>query len=134
MTSNETALPPRKPANCCAPRWRAAPIWLACAWALSSCALGTRPTAAAPIPAEVLALLAPMERISPDLKAPCPSLPLAADDALDTLARNHWEVTALYDNCAAGKYRLGNAVDARDRLEAERIERAQRALDRQRER
>lgn len=101
--------------------------------ALTSCARGTRPTAA--IPAELLALVNPIERIGEDLTAPCPrELPPAVDASLAGLGRNHNQTAQIYHDCKDSKARLADAARDRERMELERIERARRALERKSDR
>ncbi|RPE81832.1 hypothetical protein [Vulcaniibacterium tengchongense] len=98
---------------------------------LSSCARGTRPTPA--IPPELLALVNPIPPIGADLTSPCPAeLPPVVDRSLLGLARNHLASAALYHDCKDSKARLAAAARERERIEAERIERARQALERER--
>ena len=110
-------------------RWLPALTCLICALALTSCARGTRPTPVEPLPAELLALLAPLVRLDPTLTRPCPAaLPQAEDDRAATLIRNHQDSAAIYHACKDRQGALAEAVRERERLEAERIDRARRAL------
>ncbi|MES7047943.1 hypothetical protein U6S72_12235 [Cutibacterium acnes] len=129
MTSNVTATPPPRRPHCSKARWRAIPIWLACACLMTSCAHGTRPTPE--IPAALLALVTPLPPIGEDLKAPCPAtLPPAVDPSLAGLMRNHLQAAALYHDCRDRQRRLAAAASEREARELERIERARKALER----
>lgn len=129
MTSNVSAVlrtPPRAP---CATRWLRALIWLTCALALTSCGLGMmRTPAPTPIPATLLALLTPIPPVDHSLTEPCPRLPPAADDQVPTLIANHAEVSGTYHQCRGRHAGLAKATRERERLAAERIERARAAL------
>ena len=57
------------------------------------------------------------------------SLPAAADDSLPTLARNHAETAAIYHDVRDAHAGLIAQARERERLEAERIERARRAVE-----
>lgn len=95
--------------------------------ALTSCAHGTRPTAA--IPAALLALVNPVPPVGPDLALPCPAaLPPAVDPSLGGLGRNHLRATQIYHDCRDRHARLADAARERERIEAARIERARQAL------
>lgn len=108
---------------------RATLLALLFALTMTSCAHGTHPTAS--VPAELLALLNPVPPLGPDLTAPCPTeLPPAIDPTLAGLGRNHLQVVAIYFDCESGKARLAAAARERERIEAERIERARQALER----
>lgn len=67
-----------------------------------------------------------------EYRKPCPqSLPEAAGDDVHTLFRNHVnEVTPVYRACRDNNNHLVEAVNARERKEAERIARAAAALER----
>lgn len=102
-------------------------LLLACALALTSCGRGTRPTPA--IPPDLLALVNPIQPVGSDLTAPCPPIPPAIDSSLAGLGRNHQQAMAIHHNCADQLGRLAAAARERERIEAERIERARRALE-----
>lgn len=117
----------------CNGRWStrcaSALILIACVLALTSCGHGIRPTPAEPIPAALLALTSPLPNVEVALTQPCPAqLPPAPDDALPGLIRNHRESASLYHDCKQRHARLAAAARARERLEAERIERARAAM------
>lgn len=128
MTSNTTARWQRPPPK----RW-SAPLplillLLTAALLLTSCAPGTRATAE--IPAELLALVNPVQAVAPDLTVPCrQALPPAVDTSLPGLGRNHLQAAAIYHDCKDAKARLAAAARERERIELQRIERARRALD-----
>lgn len=129
MTSNATARPLLPPAGCSNRRSLAIPLALLLALTLTSCAHGTRRTAE--IPAELLALVNPIQPVGEDLTAPCPAeLPPAIDSSLAGLGRNHLAVTGIYHDCKDGKSRLAAAARDRERIELERIDRARNALER----
>lgn len=46
----------------------------------------------------------------PNLRQPCPALPLPADDRWESLIRNHDETTTLYHGCRASQAQLIEAV------------------------
>lgn len=109
--------------------WLPALIWTICALALTSCATGTHRTPAEPLPAALLALLSPVPAVEQALTSPCPpELPAAPDDRVPTLLRNHDESAAIYHACKDGKASLAAAARERERIEAERIERARAAM------
>lgn len=80
------------------------------------------------IPAPLLALASPLPPLDPALTAPCPNLPLATDDAVPALIANHVSSAALYHACRQRQARLSEAAQARQRIEQERINRANAAL------
>lgn len=108
-------------------RWLRVLILVLCALATTSCVHGTQATRPT-IPAPLLVLLHPIPPVDTSLTAPCQALPLAADDALPTLLRNHAQVAALYHQCAARMAGLTAQARERERIEAERIARATAAL------
>lgn len=109
--------------------WLHALIWTLCALALSSCAHGTRPTPGSPIPRELLVLMEPIPSTPDRLVQPCPAvLPAATDDAVPALLRNHRLGAGLYHACRERHAGLSEAVRTRERIEAERIERARAAM------
>jgi hypothetical protein len=126
MTLPDTAAPPAP-----LPRsWKTpllAILLLACVLVLTSCGRGTRPTPV--IPPDLLALVNPIQQVGSDLTAPCPPIPPAIDSSLAGLGRNHLQAMALHHECAARHARLADAARERERIEAERIERARRALE-----
>lgn len=129
MILNATAWRPSTPPS----SWSGRSLWilplLLVALALTSCAHGTRPTAA--IPAELLALVNPIDPVGEDLTAPCPQeLPPAVDGSLGGLSRNHQAAARIYHDCKDSKARLAAAARDREREERVRIERARRALER----
>lgn len=107
--------------------WQRAPIWIACALVLTSCASGTRATRPT-IPAPLLALLTPIPPVSDSLTVACPALPIAQDDRVATLLRNHTATAALYHQCAGSQAGLSAAARERERIEAARIARATQSL------
>jgi hypothetical protein len=111
-------------------RWRLVLICVLCVWGLSSCKHGTMRIVG--VPAEVLALTQPLDPVPGEYRKPCPdSLPLASSDDVPTLFRNHVnEVTPVYRACRDNNNALVKAVAAREKKEAERIQRAAAALDR----
>lgn len=94
--------------------------------------LGTRRIAAEPtpsLPPALLELLNPLPRFDPANLVPCPeSLPEAGRDDVDTLTRNHVESAGIYHDCRIKQGGLAKEAAERDRLDAERIERARKAL------
>jgi hypothetical protein len=126
MNSKDAAAQPMPPRAAWIARWTLAPICAMCALALTSCGLGTQATRAT-IPPEVLALLHPIPA-TPLPPAECPPLPLATDDSIPTLTRNHGRVSALYHQCAGRGDGLLLLLRKRERIEAERIARAAAAL------
>ena len=110
-----------------AARWLRALICATCMLAVTSCAPGTMATRPA-IPAELLALLHPIPPVDASLTMPCSALPLATDDSITTLLRNHAQVSALYHQCAGRADGLAAAARQRERIETERIARAASAL------
>lgn len=98
-----------------------------CVLALASCAHGTQATRPT-IPAPLLALLTPIPPVDASLTGPCPALPLASDDRVSTLLRNHQAVAAQYHQCAGSKGGLAAQARERERIEAERISRATAAV------
>jgi hypothetical protein len=107
--------------------WLRGPILMLCVLALASCARGTQATRPT-IPAPLLALLTPIPAVSAQATMPCPALPLAADDRLPTLLRNHQAVAAQYHQCAESNAGLAKQARERERIEAERISRATAAM------
>lgn len=127
MNSMPNASPPiTRRATWTAP-WQRALIWMLCALALTSCAHGTKATRAT-IPAALLALLNPIKPVLDTATTPCPPLPLAADDKVPTLLRNHSQSSALYHQCAARLAGLATQARERERIETARIARAAAAL------
>lgn len=110
------------------PRWLSALTLMMCALALTACAHGTRP-APAPIPPELLRLLQPLQSIDQVHLRPCPTPAPATDDRVTTLLRHHVEVGAPLATACRERHRgLVEAVRERERIEKERVERANRAI------
>lgn len=129
MTSTASAGAPKPPPATCTPPWLRALTWLMCALALTSCAAGIKRTPVpTPIPAPLLALLTPIPPVDQSLTGLCQDLPPAEDDRATALIENHVEVAARYHACASRQAGLSRASRERERLEAERIERARAAL------
>ena len=105
---------------------------LLCVLAVSCKGFGTRRTAVEPLPRlpeALLELLNPQPRFDPAGLQPCPpNLPEARSDDVPTLIRNHVEVAGIYHDCRLKHEGLGNAARERERLDAERIERARKAM------
>lgn len=132
MTLTATAVMQALQALCSKMRLSKTMLWLLWSLTLTSCVPGTVRTQATP--PEVLALTAPLPATDESLLAQCPeTLPEAIDPSIAGLGRNHIESAAIYHDCRARHSRLGDAVRERERIEAERIERARKAIQHQAE-
>lgn len=113
-------------------RLQLALICAMCVLALGCSMLGTRRIAAEPaprLPEALLELLNPLPRFSPASLQPCPeNLPEARSDDVQTLTRNHNDGAAIYHDCKERQHGLALEAQERDRLDAERIERARKAM------
>ena len=93
---------------------------------------GTRRIAAKPTPAlpeALLELLNPLPSFDPANLVPCPeSLPEARGDDVHTLTANHVEGASVYHDCKLKQRGLSRTATERQKLEAERIERARKAM------
>jgi hypothetical protein len=130
MQSTNAALQRTAPRANSTRHWLLALTSMLCVLALTSCGVSTPPRPAPPqIPAELIALLKPIPPIDSRLTTPCPALPLATDDRATTLIRLQQRTAALSHACAEQLLGLAAAARARERIEAERIDRAARAME-----
>ncbi len=99
-----------------------------CLLALISCASGTV-RMPEPIPGEILALMQPQPSPDANLLVPCPALPQTNSGLIPDLLRNHLAAANMSNACAQKHQGLIDAEAERKRFEAERIDRATKALE-----
>lgn len=73
-------------------------------WALTSCATGTKPIPAAPLPPP------PPPSIPANLRQPCPQLPILDKAKPILILQQHDQEAALYQDCRSAKSRLDQAA------------------------
>lgn len=111
--------------------WLPALILLTCMSATGCLKRGTVRTQG--VPPEVLELLNPLPAFDPNLLQPGPeSLPQAKADDVPTLIRNHVDSAGIYHDVREKHVGLINQAKERQKIEAERIERVRKVIDRQR--
>ena len=111
--------------------WHSALTLLTCMSVAACSTPGTRRIEERPgdLPPEVLELLNPLPAFDPNLMQPGPErLPDATGDDVPSLVRNHVESAAIYHDGRRAHVGLIGQARERERLEAERLERARQAI------